>query len=625
MRDARHLPVLETTALLKCARTSPTRWRHLGRVSCLAATLVGLVGCEGNLFNRSKEKPPEPKPEKSRPYDALTSDTVGDLTLLADNFGQRLRGFGLVVGLGENGGGDCPTTVRQYLIDYLNKSQLGDGRSKPRISAEKLLDSPDTAVVSVLGVVPPGAPKGMVFDVQVDAISSQTKSLEGGVLLPCELKIFEPSASGQGLIAGRPLAKARGAVLANPFKSDEKSTLARDQRRGVVLGGGFNLEDRSVRLVLREAAYPQARQIESRINEQFGQRPPVAEAMSRSYVRVMTPAPYREAPERFLQIAPHIFLFSDPGAVERRLREFEQDLSRTTDRREALGLAWEAMGKAAIPAVQRHYGDNEPGLRYYAARTGLRLKDSTALPVIMQVAASPNDPYRLPAIAELGRVEYVQARTALERLLDDVDQQVRIDAYEALRQRPSPAIESRRYINPLDPGITNLTFDIVHCTGKPFIYVARTRAPRITLFGENTPVNIPVYYAHPQGWVTISANDGSPVLSVFSRTRTSNRLSERLEVSPRVVDLIATLADLPEKDSGGKFRGLAQPYSVILQVLNELYRNDGISAPVVLERRSLTEILGPTELPERPEGEMPADAPGVTPAPASAPGGERPE
>lgn len=599
-----------------------------GLLICALLAPTGCADGEG-WFSKKKEKPPEPKAEKARAYDALVSDTVGELTLVADNFGQRVRGFGIVVGLGENGGGDCPTTVRQYLIDYINKEQLNAGRSRPKVAAEKLLDSPDTAVVSVYGTVPPGAPVGMPFDLQVDAISSQTKSLEGGLLLGCELKIFEPSQSGLGLIAGAPLAKARGPVFVNPFKADEATVTRRDQRRGIVLGGGSTTVERTFRLMLREPAYPQALQIERRLNEQFGHgKKEMAEAMSKGYVVVKTLPPYRDAPERFMQLAPHVFLTSDPASIDRRLREFNEQLALTRDKREALGLAWEAIGKAAIPSIQVHYGSDEPALRFYAARAGLRLKDSTALPVLIQIANSPGDAFRLSAVHELGLSSFVQATTALEHLLDDTDQQVRIAAYDGLKGKPNGSIVSRRFAHPYDPGQVNLTLDVVRTSGKPFVYVARTREARIALFGENVTVNFPMFYQHPQGWVTINASETERQLTVFSRTRTTNRLSDKLSVGPRLLDLLTTLADLPEKNADGRYRGLAQPYSVIVQVLNELYRNEAISAPVVLERKSLAELLGPTDLPDRPEGDLPEDDPdSVLPkssTPSSAPA-ERPE
>jgi hypothetical protein len=52
------------------------------------------------------------------------------------------------------------------------------------MSPQQLLNSSDTAVVIVEGVIPPGAPKGSKFDVRVTvAPGTSTVSLEGGRLL----------------------------------------------------------------------------------------------------------------------------------------------------------------------------------------------------------------------------------------------------------------------------------------------------------------------------------------------------------------------------------------------------------------------------------------------------------
>ena len=148
--------------------------------------------------------------------------------LLGDAQPVRLRGFGVVIGLGDRGGSDAPTTVREYLVDFLAKEAAAaksSGRKWP--SPQKLLDSPDSAIVAVYGLVPPGAADNAIFDVQVDALGTQTQSLEGGILLPTELKIWDTAATGTGLVAGRPLAKARGVVFTSPATDDASKTSGR--------------------------------------------------------------------------------------------------------------------------------------------------------------------------------------------------------------------------------------------------------------------------------------------------------------------------------------------------------------------------------------------------------------
>ena len=118
---------------------------------------------------------------------------------------------GLVIGLGESGGSDCPSTIREYLLDYFAREFAPRDASerRPDFSPKQMIDSLDTAVVEVHGVVPGGAPRGTRFDLQVEAVGTQTRSLEGGVLALCELKRFDVTAAGKGLVGGRTLARAR--------------------------------------------------------------------------------------------------------------------------------------------------------------------------------------------------------------------------------------------------------------------------------------------------------------------------------------------------------------------------------------------------------------------------------
>jgi hypothetical protein len=126
-----------------------------------------------------------------------------------------------------------------------------------------------------------------------------------------------------------------------------------------------------------------------------------------------------------------------------------------------------------------------------------------------------------------------------------------------------------------------------------------------------------MYYEHAKDWVTVSATDGSDELTVFCRTRTRNRLSDRISTPSRVADLVSTLADAPVKDQSGRFRGLGLPYSLIVQVLDSMYHSGSIAAPVALQSASITDLLGPQAQPQRPEGDE--DQPETAPEPSANP------
>lgn len=580
------------------------------------APWAGQAGCadaidwdKWNLLAR-KDPPPEPQALPAAPADPILADTVGAYTLLSSAETLRLRGFGLVVGLGDRGSSDCPTSVREYLVDFLNKQIVTAEGDQPRISPGRLIDSPDTAVVELIGDIPAGAPAGTAFDVQVSALDAQTRSLEGGVLLLSELKIFQTTPGG--VIAGRPLARAAGAVFTNPFAPPDDLA---SRRRGYVLGGGRTLTERRVRLLLEEPSYSMARRIEQRINERFGQRPPAAEAMSNGHIELSTPPEFRDDAARFMSVVTHLYLEGAPAYIERRLRELAQELEPDDEKLNHVSLIWEGCDRKALPEIQPLYDHHDPAVRYYAARAGLRLGDVNALPALAAVAGNSDDPRQILALREIGRSPAPGTTEALARLLDHRDAQIRVAAYEELSERRHPAIRSERFPSPVDATQVNFTLDLVRSDGEPLIYVRRTAEPRIAIFGPAMPISTPLFYSHPQDLVTLDTPDASGEITVLARSRLDGGFHRPFHVPARVADVIRGLAAPPVRRRGDDAvrGGLGLPYSLVVQVLDALGRERLIAANIVLEQRDLAELIGPAQRERRPE----ADETSMAPAPRS--------
>ena len=96
-------------------------------------------------------------------FAAVTADNVQELGAVAaatERRGGVVDRDGVEAGLGEDGGSDCPTTIREYLVDYLSREFApgSSGDRRPKISPERMIDSLDTSVVAVHGLVPAGAP-----------------------------------------------------------------------------------------------------------------------------------------------------------------------------------------------------------------------------------------------------------------------------------------------------------------------------------------------------------------------------------------------------------------------------------------------------------------------------------
>jgi hypothetical protein len=577
-----------------------------------AFVLTALAGCG------DKNAEPTPRPRAMSAEDeALFAGTLGGVASVTNGEPQLLRGFGLVIGLKGKGSTDCPTTIRDYLIDSLGKQfgLVGASRRKNLPTPAELIDSPDSAVVEVRGMVPPGARKGARFDVQVRALAgTSTQSLEGGMLLPTELRIFAPNASGQGLVTGEVLADAAGPVFINPFAGSTAGPSDINPRDGATLGGGRTLEERKTRLMLSRPNYTLARAIESRVNERFRPDPNIASAESAAIIVVTTPPRYENDAQRFRDVLAHLYIDGRTIVAEPKLQELTARAMAPDAPLERISATWEGIGPSALPSIQPLYAHQDSDVRFYAARTGLRLGDRAALAVLDTFATGGEHDRRLLAIREIGNCSAPSAAQVLVPLLNERDQEVRIAAYEALVARKHQAVQSVTFPHVLDRKHINLTLDAVESTGPPLIYVRRTRSPRIAVFGSRMPMNSPLFYSEPDDSVIIHTVDGSTDVQLFAKS--ARKMSEEIVLPARVMELVCSLADLPEKDKAGRLRGIALPYSRVVKILFALSRDDTVPAHVALEQTSLTDLLGP-ESTQRPEADeaSPQEQPPAEPTP----------
>jgi hypothetical protein len=590
----------------RCVRGTVMPRDRIGGLTwtCLVG-LLALAGCES--FDTP---PPEAAPPPRSPVadDLLRAGTVAAETVSANLDVQPLRGFGLVVGLNGRGSGDCPTVIRDYLIDIMTR-ELGTKGAEERKrlpSPGELIDSLDTAAVEVVGSVPAGTRRGAHFDVEVRALpGTATQSLEGGLLLPTALRYFTVGTSGKGLVEGAALAEAGGPLFTNPLP-EAGSGAKIDPRKALILGGGRAHEERPIKLMLLKPNYQLAQRIEHRVNECFGQKPKSAEATSAGFVELHTPPALARQSARFREVVGQLYLDSRPAIAAEKLNELVRQAAAGTDHLERIASTWEGLGRSALPSIQPLYINPEPATSFYAARTGLRLGDLTAIPVLGGIATAGTQELRILAAGELGNCDSPQAGLQLAPLLSDPSPAVRIAAYEAIIQRSHQSVRSVTFRHILDQGQINFILDVVDAQGPPLIYARRTRLPRLAVFGARMPITPPVFYVQSDESVTVHTVDGSDDLQVFAKQR--GRMSEQLELPLRVVDLVTALAELPTRDEAGHLRGLGLPYSRVLQILVTLSEDHSIPAEVVLEDVGPIRSLVPEVAPERPISEPEEDS-----------------
>ncbi|MFQ5429048.1 MAG: flagellar basal body P-ring protein FlgI [Phycisphaerae bacterium] len=504
--------------------------------------------------------------------------TIAPLVTVEGTRMNQVRGFGLVVDLVDTGGRDGPEIVRNFLVKEMRRQQEIGGPGLPPLD---VLNSRDSTMVELTGFVPAGARKGDRFDVYVRAMGSEAKSLVGGRLVLGDLRRYAETPSG--VLSGKTVAIASGPLFVSPFDRHGRPTDHVDLRRGVVLGGGLVRKPRKIRLVLTDPSPSVAKKIERQLNDRYAGESPIALGESASLVELITPPDYRDRRAYFLNRVLHTPLDANRQGIQARIRGLIREFKGPEPDYNSIALALEAVGKIALPEIQRLYGDASRDVRFFAARTGLRLADRDGLEIVAREALDPKSPFRMQAIYELGwALRMYASGEYLRKLLDDPDNTVRIAAYKALRSRPHPAIESKV----LDKD--NLILDSVDSGGAFLVYIHRARVPRIALFGRQMRCRPPAMFPGERDdgrrLVTqLSADVGDDCLTFKFRNKRNGRVSPDLKAPFGVAELIAFLGDAPRQIDGEQRVGFAVPYSEIVDILSTFCESGTIPAKLVLE------------------------------------------
>ena len=135
---------------------------------------LSIAGCSKSLRTEEQSK-----------WSTLQLDMGTQIGSLAEVFlpeSIAITGYGLAGGLRGTGSAVCPPEIRAYLTQYI----LG---KSPKMDAEAFINSSETAVVLVQGMMPGTILKNQYFDLRVSVVpGTQTTSLQGGWLYGAELR-----------------------------------------------------------------------------------------------------------------------------------------------------------------------------------------------------------------------------------------------------------------------------------------------------------------------------------------------------------------------------------------------------------------------------------------------------
>ncbi len=631
----------------------------------LAFLALGAIGaCAGNK-----------KPERARAVMPTVRDipsplrgTIASEAIFEGINATLVTGYGFVVGLNGTGGGPLTEAVagtveRMMALRGISRGgrvsrtvlELPDGRG---VTPRELLRNKDTAVVVVYAQIPPGAPKGMTFDVFVQALNAT--SLESGRLWTTEMQIgrSEPYKGPQKRI----IAESRGDILVNPFDdpADPREDLNLDIGR--VLAGGVLTQPLDIAINLDNPSHSRARAMATAINSRFpagpGDRTDTARGRNDSVVTLTIPTRFRNNPGDFVKMVQHmpIDIRIPPEIHAQRLL---QSLEGYPNLFQELMWSLRALGTQAIPEIRNAYDASTEIVRLTALRAGAYLGDPRAADALIElVQRNPNLDVRLKSAEMLRHVDGgPRVDAALRRLLDDPEPLVRIEAYESLAQRAERAQLSRmrniqgRQLASMSASMSEaelhafsrlwlpgdgmygirrrliddkFLLDSVDA-GTPMIYFRLQDEPRIVVMGDARLRKPMIASAWDDRLLIVADSPGEPARLLYRDYR-SDRVTTS-DISDSLTELIEFLGHTPTPESPEP--GLGLSYSEIIGVLHALVEGGATDTLILSEQdRLLRELLEAgrsrvvEDRPER-EGDDPSpyrlpmpDLPGQESAPA---------
>jgi len=503
--------------------------------------------------------------------------TVGSRCELVGYEAVKVDGHSLVYGLSGTGSAQSTSAVRDYMIKYLRrlKPQRYMGPQYANLTAEQLINSRNTAVVRVSGIVPAGSPKGGRFDVTVTIPwATQTTSLQGGRLITTELQRVAIGQRGKP-ITRRVTAVAAGSLFVDSYTKDgqiQDTGGPSNLMRAVVPAGGRSLYDRKIGLALLDPDYRTAQHIQNRINARFpnddGKK--VASAANRRIINITVPETYRLDHKHFIALIMALYLQDSREFQHAKLEELKELAEKPGADYEAIALAWEAIGRHSLKYLKEFY-ENElspPALVYYSAGTALSLDDRKAIVVLADIAKDDGHPCQLLATKTLCDVASdTRAAKALEKLLDHPDTNLRLSAYIGLRKIKNHRITAKP--------ITDFRIETVASTGDSLICALTDGEPRIVIFGKNLHCRRNVFYETPDKKVTINAGPNDYNFTI-AKLQPDGHSFVSTKSTLAIESLIEALANPVDSDKNKT--GIALTFSQIVRILQDLCRNDIINA-----------------------------------------------
>ena len=509
--------------------------RSVTTLILILATLLA-VGC-------SKKVPQDPYKEQQRKVLMNKGRLVQDLARPANVHAAKIESATLVRGLRGTGADEPPSSYQQLVLNDLSRDVEKKQTAKSEIA------SPNTAIVLLETVVPPGARKGDRLDAKIKLPpGSEASSIQNGYVEDAEMYQYM---TADIIRRGYVLGVVNGFVTLDPNLIENKSPVA--YKEGKIIGGAVVSRSRPIWLEIKEdeRSAGVAQRIEDVINKRFSYTKPgyagkkkVAEARAgAARINLEVPEEYRDNVIRYVNVVLAISFYETADELNERVDRLAQQLLDPANS-EFASLQLEAIGSSnakVLDAIRRGLDSPNDAVRFNSAITSAYFnvrQDRQKTAKILAEFARTNATYRPAALATLG----VAMKTSfdvdseLRKLLSEQNIETRYGAFRALWTR-----------NPTDYMIQGenmadqFSYHCLNCGGSPYVHVSESSRPEIVRFTSDA-----IYL---QGAVEIEANPRMTIRAdedgiVVKQYAAGDGIDEQRRVSYKVDDVVRAIVEL---------------------------------------------------------------------------------
>jgi len=446
-----------------------------------------------------------------------------------------VEGVAAINRLPGTGGSVPPSGLRNELIDEMKKHEVPD--------PNQFLELPETALVRVQAIIPPGVRRGDPIDLRIiSPPQTSATDLHGGWLMDTRLR-QQQTLSGM-VRRSDVLVVGTGQVFTRADSEGGEDMSLKIE--GVVLGGGRIQQDRKLGLVIRPE-YQHVKlsaKLAEAINQRFyyfdgATRGGIATAREDDFIEIAVHPRYRRNIHRMMAVIGNVVAAGLVADTQHRLIDLGKKMSEPTTAADA-AMQLEALGEPAVPTLLEALKNPDVEIRFYAAEALAYLDRNEAIEPLERAAAD-QAAFRHSSLIALEGMDGRASLDALQRLTNQTSIETRYGALRSIRRRPDGQVVMR----PVKMG--SVDFYNIASEGPAFIAVSVADRPEIACFGEDAPIQIADFLMGPGGLIVRPEKDDPTKIRV-SRFRPGHE--DKRAIVPSTVSGLITGVGLTGGDYG---------------------------------------------------------------------------